>query len=316
MYANPTINQQHPPRRKRPRYHRRRKGIYIPNPLLLLIPLIIILLVAFHFRKAPRVASLNETSTSEKISLFFDREKPVITGLRNLYTYEGDPISYLEDMTATDNKDSSPDLSVDDSQVNLNIPGTYEVIYTAVDTSGNKTSITGQVLVMEKKEGYVDTATIYEAVDAQLDTILLSNMSAYEQVQAIYQWTRGHLMYSGSSDHTEWHQAGYEMLTTGFGDCYGYFAVTKLMLERIGIPNIDVRKVKNFEKDSDHFWSLVSLDGGETYYHLDTTPRVGEGDNFLLVSDAFLDAYSQNHGNCHNRDLSLYPATPEENYGT
>ena len=43
----------------------------------------------------------------------------------------------------------------------------------------------------------------------------------------------------------------------------------------------------------------------------DTTPRVGEGDDFCLVTDAFLDAYSDTHDKCHNRDKSLYPATPE-----
>ncbi len=102
------------------------------------------------------------------------------------------------------------------------------------------------------------------------------------------------------------------MLTTLRGDCYGYFAVAKLMFDRLKIPNIDVVKVKNYEEDSAHFWSLVSIDGGESYYHFDATPRIGDGDDFCLVTDAFLDAYSQAHKNSHNRDTSLYPATPQE----
>ena len=84
------------------------------------------------------------------------------------------------------------------------------------------------------------------------------------------------------------------------------------MLERLGFVNIDVVKVPNYEGDSRHYWSLVSLDGGKTYYHLDTTPRKGEGDDFCLVTDAFMDNYSAAHGNCFNRDKTLYPATPEE----
>ena len=106
-------------------------------------------------------------------------------------------------------------------------------------------------------------------------------------------------------------QGAYVMMTDGQGDCFNYYAVTKLLLERCGIPNIDVRKVRNNETDSDHYWSLVSIDGGSTYYHLDTTPRVGDGDDFCLVTDAFLDAYSDTHGKCHNRDKALYPKTPE-----
>ena len=106
----------------------------------------------------------------------------------------------------------------------------------------------------------------------------------------------------------------YRVLKGNSTDCFGYFAVTKLMFERLGIPNIDVTKVKNYEGDSNHYWSLVSLDGGETYYHFDATPRKGDGDYFFLLSDAELDEYSDAHKKCHNRDKSLYPATPEVSY--
>lgn len=315
MYADPNVRRAYPAAQPhRPAHRRRRRGVFIPTPLLLILPLVIILLVANRSHET-EVASLEKPTTSEKISLFFDWEEPEINGITNLYTYAGDPLSYLDTVTTSDNKDPAPELTVDDSQVNLTYPGIYLVFYKAEDASGNEATASAKVTVMEKQEGYVDTATIYAAIDAQLDKILLGEMTQYEQVQAIYQWTRGYLMYADSSNHTDWHQIGYEMLTTGTGDCFGYYAVVKLMLERLGIPNIDVRKVKNSETDSDHFWSLVSVDGGENYYHLDATPRIGEGDNFLLVSDEFLDAYSQAHGNCHNRDVSLYPATPEENYG-
>ena len=119
-----------------------------------------------------------------------------------------------------------------------------------------------------------------------------------------------HLWYSDSSDKSDYLQGAYVMMTERSGDCFNYFALSKLMFERLGIDNIDVRKVKNYEGDADHFWSLVSLDGGETWYHFDCTPRIGGGD-FCLITDAELDAYSVSHKNSHNRDKSLYPATPE-----
>ena len=150
------------------------------------------------------------------------------------------------------------------------------------------------------------------AADEKLDEILPEGGSEEDWVRAIYNWARSELHYGNHSDRTDWRQTAYTMLTEGRGDCFGYFAVTKLMFEQLGIPNIDVRKVKNSPKDSDHFWSLVSVDGGETYYHFDATPRMGSGDDFCLVTDAFLDEYSSNHKNSHNRDKSLYPATPEE----
>lgn len=315
MYAEPNVRRSYPTtQHHRPARLRRKKRIPIPASLLLILPLVILLLVVNRNHET-EIASLEKPTTSEKINLFFDWEEPEIKGITNLYTYAGDPLSYLDRVSTSDNEDPAPKLTVDDSNVNLTYPGIYEVYYIAVDASGNKVTTPATVTVMEKQEGYVDTATIYEAVDKKLELILLSDMSTYEQIQAIYKWTRGYLMYADSSNHTDWHQIGYEMITTGSGDCFGYYAAVKLMLERLGIPNIDVRKVKNSENDSDHFWSLVSLDGGETFYHLDATPRIGEGDNFLLVSDSFLDDYSQTHGKCHNRDLNLYPTTPEENYG-
>ena len=80
------------------------------------------------------------------------------------------------------------------------------------------------------------------------------------------------------------------------------------MLERLNIPTIDVKKVKNFPEDSNHYWLMVSIDGGMSYYHYDNV-----WSRYLcLVTDAKLDAFSKSCKNCFNRDKSLYPATPTE----
>ena len=153
-------------------------------------------------------------------------------------------------------------------------------------------------------------AELEQLADAVLRRILPAGATAQEQVECIYAWARQELCYTNHFSERDWHKAAYLMLTQYHGDCFGYFAVTKLLLERLGIPNIDVRKVKNFEGDSDHFWSLVSVDGGKSYYHFDATPRIGEGDDFCLVTDGFLDAYSAAHKNSHHRNPALYPQTP------
>ena len=93
------------------------------------------------------------------------------------------------------------------------------------------------------------------------------------------------------------------------GDCFYFYAIQKLMLERLGIPTIDCKKVPNFEGDSNHYWLLVSVDGGENYYHYD---NVWSWD-LCLVTDAQLDALSATQeSKPFNRDTSLYPATPTE----
>lgn len=241
-----------------------------------------------------------------------DHEPPALSGIRDLSVYAGDSVSYLTGVTAVDEYDPTPTITVDSRAVDLSTPGIYEVEYTATDAAGNSCCAAASVTVLEKQAGFTDLETINAAADQVLSTILWDNAPVQEQVYAIYSWARTSLSYGGHSDRTDWRQTAYTMLTDGTGDCFGYYAVTKLLFERLDIPNIDVQKVRNYENDSDHFWSLVSTDGGETWYHFDATPRYGGDDDFCLVTDSYLDAYSDSHKGSHNRDTSLYPATPEE----
>lgn len=241
-----------------------------------------------------------------------DTEPPVIYGVADIVIYVGDTVSYRSGVSVSDNTDNTPELTVDSSGVDLSTEGTYSVLYTASDASGNAATAAASVTVLPKGEGYVDLETIYAAADEVLNSIFWPNISTKEQVGAIYSWAHSNLSYGGHSDRTDWRQTAYNMLVNKRGDCYGYFAVTKLFFERLGIPNIDVQKVKNFETDSNHYWSLVSIDGGESYYHFDATPRIGQTIDFCLITDAILDEYSDANKGSHNRDKSLYPATPEE----
>ena len=238
-----------------------------------------------------------------------DSQPPQIYGIQDFTVYQGDPVSYLSGVTATDDLDPEPKLNVDSREVDLSKPGTYTVTYTASDDSGNLATACASITVLKKEEGYADLETIYTLADELLAIILEGTTDTRQQVEAIYNWARTDIRYAGHSDRSDWRQTAYNVIRSGEGDCFGYFAATKLMFERLGIPNIDVQKVRNHEEDSDHFWSLVSVDGNH-YYHFDATPRYGDGDDFCLVTDAFLDAYSEQHKGSHNRDKSLYPQTP------
>lgn len=238
-----------------------------------------------------------------------DSHPPQIYGIQDFTVYQGDPVSYLSGVTATDDLDPEPKLNVDSREVDLSKPGTYTVTYTASDASGNLATACANITVLRKEEGYADLETIYTLADELLAIILEGTTDTRQQVEAIYNWARTDIRYAGHSDRSDWRQTAYNVIRSGEGDCFGYFAATKLMFERLGIPNIDVQKVRNHEEDSDHFWSLVSVDGNH-YYHFDATPRYGDGDDFCLVTDAFLDAYSEQHKGSHNRDKSLYPETP------
>lgn len=253
----------------------------------------------------------NETEFTAMLTMIFDLEAPVITGVQDILVYAGDTVSYRSGVTVTDDRDPNPQLTVDTAAVDLSTPGEYTVTYTATDYVGNVTTATATVTVREKQPDYVDIATIYAAADALLEKILKEDMTVRQQVRAIGLHVRYNYRYSGSSVKDDWLQGAWRMMEDGYGDCFNYFSLTKLLLERLGVPNIDVVKVKNHKNDSNHYWSLVSVDGGENYYHLDTTPRTDDT-LFILVTDAFMDSYSAKHRNCFNRDTSLYPATPKE----
>jgi len=240
-----------------------------------------------------------------------DEIAPEIKGLRDLNVYIGETISYRKNVTVTDNETASPTLTIDSSKVDLTQAGSYPVTYTAADQAGNKTEKTITVTVKKKEQAATSSSDVYALADKKLASLLTDGMTTREKVKAIYNWANTGIWYSGKSNKEDYLSEAQKVLQGGGTDCFGYFAVTKLMFERLNIPNIDVKKVKNHAEDSNHYWSLVSVDGGKTYYHFDATPRKGEGDYFFLVTDEELDAYSDQHDKCHNRDKSLYPATPE-----
>lgn len=251
----------------------------------------------------------NVTRLMSIVSVISDSQAPVIQGAKDLETYVEDTISYRSGITVEDDQDDAPVLTVDNSAVDLSTPGLYNLTYIATDHAGNSSSETVTIQVYPKKENYVEPEIIYEAADSLLAKIIRDDMTTREKVEAVYCWVWMHTDYVGYSEKDDWLQGAYQFLTTRRGDCYSFCALNKLLLQRLGIPTIDVEKVKNYEGDSRHYWLLVSIDGGETYYHLDNC----QSPSLCLVTDAQLDSFSAMHRNCFNRDVSLYPTTPEEN---
>lgn len=255
-------------------------------------------------------AAGNMTKLTATLHVVSDTTAPQIVGVKNIITYAGDAVAYRNGITVTDDCDTSPKLDIDSSAVDLSTPGTYQVFYTATDAAGNTVKQEATVEVLVKQANHVDIETIYARVDAILAQFITDDMTDLEKAAAIYVWThRGdHLIYGSAPDRTDYLQTAYEFLDTKKGDCFWFFAIQKLMFERLGIPTIDVKKVKNFPSDSNHYWLLVSVDQGKTYYHFDNV----WSRQLFLVTDAKLNSFSKACNNCFNRDESLYPATPTE----
>lgn len=249
----------------------------------------------------------NTTEIDTKVKVVVDKEAPEIDGVGPLTAFIGDPISYKGEITVTDNCIGEVKLDVDNSEVDTETPGTYDITYVATDLSGNEAKKSTTITMKEKPDNYVDPETVYEEADKVLAEIVTDDMTLKEKAKAIYTWTRTNIGYVNTSDKESWTNGAYQGFTDKSGDCFVYFATAKALLTRVDIPNIDV--VKSDTSHSSHYWSLVDV--GDGWYHFDATPRQGGGDFFLLTDDEILE-YSKAHNNSHIFDQSLYPATPTE----
>ena len=239
-----------------------------------------------------------------------DTTPPQILGVNKLSVFIGSSIAYRSGILVTDDTDPAPKLTVDTFQVNLSAPGTYPVFYTATDSAGNTTTLQTTVTVTEAPDTYVDEALINETADKLLESILTEGMTPAEQVNAVYDWIWSHCYYIAQFDKSDYMQAAYLMMTDFRGDCYGFYAVSRLLFDRLGLPNLTVTRAPNEVRTTNHWWNMVSLDGGETWYHFDSTPHLTEGARTCLVTDAYLEAFNQQNPNYYYFDHAAVPKTP------
>lgn len=94
----------------------------------------------------------NKAEKTIEVNVIKDEEKPVLKGLKDYTVHVGSSINYLKGVSASDNFDPDPEISVDSSKVDLSAIGTYSVIYTVTDRSGNKNTYTKKVNVIKKAE--------------------------------------------------------------------------------------------------------------------------------------------------------------------
>lgn len=249
---------------------------------------------------------------SAVLTIMTDTEAPVIHGAKNRAIVIGDAVSYKEGITVTDNRDKPEDiiLRVNNDDVKPNEAGTYKVIYTATDKTGNVSSV--EVTFRFGKEDELNTDIELEKyVTKVANSIFKEGMSDAKKVRAIYDWCRAHIGYSGHSTKDNYKAAAVRGFKNRAGDCYTYFACSKALFEYCGIQNKDVVKVKVSSSESSHYWSLVDIGSG--WYHFDSTPRKG-GFNGFMLTDKQLSDYSGKHKNSHRYDTSAYPATPKAKF--
>ena len=298
-----------------------RAGI-LPEPAMLVTDIVDVSKVTLRYAAQPDISAGGPVSTTIiltdaagnttelPVSFTVDAQAPVIKGVYDRNFFVDDSISYRSGVEVSDDTDPKPKLTIDNSQVNISVPGKYPVTYTATDSAGNQTVVTVYFTIEAKPEGFVDTEVVYGMARKILNQITTEDMTDMQVAFAIYDWVKSNIGYTGHSDKSSWTLGAYQAFTDYAGDCFTYYAAAKALYEVAGIPNIDVVKVvtENTSRSS-HYWSLINL--GDGWYHVDCTPRNTPG-FFFMNTDEELLAYSVQHKNCHNFDPTAYPPRATE----
>lgn len=249
----------------------------------------------------------NTAVLEAKLTLEADAVAPIINA-GTISVKVGKNISYKKAITVTDNCDLPEDieLKIDSSAVNLKQVGEYKVICTAVDTAGNEAQKEITVQVVPEQILTYDQATIDQMADAVLAKIITPDMPIDQKCRAIFDWVKKNVSYINNSEKGNWLRGAYEGFKLHKGDCYVYYATSRALLTRAGIPNLEIKKEKqDWTSQSNHYWNLVDIGGG--WYHFDTTPRKDKT-VFYMWTDAQMLEYSNSHKGSHNFTRELYPA--------
>ena len=113
----------------------------------------------------------------------------------------------------------------------------------------------------------------------------------------IFNWVHSNITYQSLTTYTSFEEAAFDGFTTRCGDCYVYFACSKMLLDCAGIPNLMVERYPVVTNS--HFWNLVELDG--EWYHCDATVFRDHPGMFFMCTDEEI-----NDGH-HSFDPDLYP---------
>ena len=205
-------------------------------------------------------------------------------------------MSYFKEVFAEDNADPEPEIEVDKSKVDAKTAGTYDVTYTATDHEGNTSSVTVKYTFVEKK---IDDAKLDEAVDKVIGEIITDDMSVPEQAYAIFDYCYSNIIYTGTSDKTDWKSEAYRGLTEGMGDCFTFYSASYALLQKI---DCQVLSVERLNGKTQHFWCLVNL--GTGWYHFDACNVGPEHLRCFMKTSEELVKYSVQYWRF---DTSLYP---------
>ncbi len=252
----------------------------------------------------------NEAIIEAVLTLDKDTEPPKIYGVWDNTVFIDTPVAYKKGVYVLDNRDNELKVSVDSSRVNIKKEGSYKVIYSVADASGNSTDKEVTLNVINKPVDTIDRAVVEELANGILAKIITEDMTLEEKALALYKYINKNVYYLGGRHSDDLITEAYYALLEDPGDCYTYFAASDLMLNMVGIPNIRIERL-SYEGETHHYWHMINC--GDGWYHFDACIHLPEFFSFMLT-DAEAEAYSRQKGKdayYYRHDKEKYPATPD-----
>lgn len=256
----------------------------------------------------------NETQATAQLEIFKDNVAPVFHGVSDKVVSLGDKVSYRSDVKVSDNVDEDLDFEVDSSNVNLSQIGEYTVVYSAVDSSGNKATKSARVIVRNSIDASTtDINDLNALADEVLARIIKDDMTYLQKLRAIYDYVHDEISYVGRTDRTGRIDAAYDAMKYKRGDCYNFYAVSMTLIDRIGGESIYIARTPKAE--TKHFWILVKYN--DKWYHFDpsNSPTRKNFDCFMK-SDPEVEEFTKRVWNIiaqyYEYDKENYPVVSQE----
>jgi len=210
----------------------------------------------------------NITEIPSILYTIMTQSDPIIEVLHHtIESQVGNPIDYLEGVSAHDEFNNPLAVYVIDDDVDINEAGTYIAILRAEDLSGMYTEVMITVHIINSNPDDVN-----RRVDEILNRLINPDMTQTEKVYAVHSWFRS--MNNISRETTD-RRAGSitdesaRALETRRGNSRAYSSLASFMLTRVGVENIQVERIA--EASVRHHWLIIHIDG-EGWFHFDPFP--------------------------------------------
>ena len=208
----------------------------------------------------------------------------------------------MDGITVTDDYDEDPFVMVDSSRVQIGEPGIYTVSYIAKDVAGNIRRQDAHVTIKstDTDESVSGAGSMWDSPYHnelyRLAYDLLDELRGEDDRETalnIFTWVHSYVSYETVMGTVTFEEAAYNALTKHSGDCYGFYACCKVLLDCAGIPNMTV--LRDPITYNGHYWNLVKIDG--EWYHCDSTKFMNHQSLYFgLTDDEIMDSRHQFNG--------------------